>query len=138
MWLLISVITCRCNVTFNFCGCWNARTNHYSHQNKAEAILYIECGFLLFLYSISTSHLIQFEAKFHMIYKQNPHCTLNVAAVTIVTNPYNPHRTHVWKTWYQKSDCDLNVVFTIYIIQIICFADFSPDFVDHADHLTHR
>ena len=36
------------------------------------------------------SHIIQFEATLCMTSKENPHCRLNVAAVTIVTNPYNP------------------------------------------------
>ena len=27
--------------------------------------------------------------------KENPHCVLNAAAVTIVTNPYNPYRSHL-------------------------------------------
>ena len=33
-------------------------------------------------------HIIQFEVTFCMTSKDNPHFGLNVAAVTIVTNPY--------------------------------------------------
>ena len=84
MWVLVSVITVKLG-----------QIKGNPHQSKAEATLCIECGLLWFLI---ISHIIQFEATFCMTSKENPYCRLNVAAVTIVTNPYNPHRSHIWKT----------------------------------------
>ena len=80
------------------------------------------------------SHIIQFQATFCMTSKENPHCGFNVAAVTIVTNPYNSHGSHIWKTWNQKPHCGLNVAFIIHIIQTICSSSFNPDYVDYSSH----
>ena len=84
------------------------------------------------------SHIIQFEATFSMTSKENPHCGLNVAAVTIVTNPCNPHRSHIWKTWNQKPFCGLNVAFIIHIIWIIYSSDLNLDYVYYVGYWSHK
>ena len=124
----------RFNVSFGFCGYCKARTNQRQSwlQQGRSNILYWRMW--LVVVSNIISHIIQFEATFCMTSKENPHCGLNVAAVTIVTNPYNPHRSHILKTWNQKPHCGLNVAFIIQIIRIICSPGFNPDYVDYSSH----
>ena len=100
----------RLNVVFGFCGYCKARTNQRQSSLKPGGS-HIVYWIWLVVVSNKISHIIQFEATFCMTLKENPHCKLNVAAVTIVTNPYNPHRSHIWKTWNQKPHCGIYVAF---------------------------
>ena len=98
------------------------------------------------------SHIIQFEATFCMTSKENPHCGLNVAAVTTVTNPhiihieatfgkleirsqigaykcgfYNPHNSDYLLLWLQSRLCGLCGLFQPQIIWIK--GTFNPHFI---------
>ena len=128
---------CRFNVGFGFCGYCKARTNQRQSSLK-QGRSHIVYWMWLVVVSNIISHIIQFEATFCMTSKENPHCRLNVAAVTIVTNPYNPHRYHIWETSKQKPHCGLNVAFIIHIICIICFSGFNPDYVDYVDYSSYK
>ena len=127
----------RFNVGFGFCGYFKARTNQRQSSLK-QSRSHIVYWMWLVVVSNIISHIIQFEATFCMTSKENPYCRLNVAAVTIVTNPYNPHRYHIWKTLKQKPHCGLNVAFIIHIICIICFSGFNPDYVDYVDYSSYK
>ena len=124
---------CRFNVGFGFSRYCKARTNQRQSSLK-QVRSHIVYWMWLVLVSNIINHIIQFEATFCMTSKENSHCGLNVAAVTIVTSSYNPHRSHIWKTWNQKPHCGLNVAFIIHIIQIICSSGFNPDYVDYSSH----
>ena len=129
-------IQCRFNVGFDFCGYCKARNNQGNPQSSLkQGRSHIVYWVWLVVVSDIISHIIQFEATFCMTSKENQHCGLNLAAVTIVTNPYNPHRSHIWKSWNQKPHCGLNVAFIIHIIPVICSSDFKPGYVDYSSHI---
>ena len=84
----------RFNASFGYCKARNNQRQSLLKQGRS----YIVYGMWLIVVSNIISHIIQFEARFCMTSKENPHCGLNVAAVTIAVNPYNPYKSQIWKT----------------------------------------
>ena len=82
-------------------------TNHRQSSLKQERS-HIVYWMWFAVVSKIISHIIQFEATFCKTSK-GIHI-VDWTWLQLVTNPYNPYRSYIWKTWNHKLHYDLNNV----------------------------
>ena len=122
---------CRFNVGFGVCGYCKARTNQRQSSLKQVRSHIVYWMWLVVIFHI-ISHIIQIEATFCLTFEEKRHCGLDVAAVTIVTNLYDPQNPDYLLLWLQSALCGSCRLFKPPIIRIE--VTFNPHFITR-EHL---